>query len=71
MNPIEEALEDVGPARTRRLVAILTKSLNISREAARQRLSRARTPVERYPGNLLPKREAFFYLSLHFSSVEQ
>ena len=28
----------------------------------RQRLSRARSPVERYPGKLLPRREAFFYL---------
>ena len=62
MNPIEIALQDVGPARAGRLVPILTNSLNISRQAARQRLSRARTPVERYPGRLLPKREAFFYL---------
>ena len=62
MKPIEKALTKVGPARTDRLVTILTQSLNISREAARQRLSRARTPVERYPGFLLPRREAFFYL---------
>ena len=40
----------------------MTQSLKISHAAARQRLSRARTPVERYPGSLLPKREAFFYL---------
>ena len=59
---IEKALNEVGPARTGRLVAILSQSLNISPEAARQRLSRARTPIERYPGLLLPKREAFFYL---------
>ena len=62
MNPIESALSQHGPARTARLVAILSHSLGISSEAARQRLSRARTPVERYPGQLLPKREAFFYL---------
>ena len=41
---------------------MLSQSLNISPAAARQRLSRARTPIERYPGRLLPKREAFFYL---------
>ena len=48
--------------RTGRLVTTLTQSLNISPAAARQRLSRARTPVERHPGRLLPRREAFFYL---------
>ena len=62
MTPIEKTLTKTGPMRARRLVTILTKSLNISPEAARQRLSRARTPVERYPGLLLPRREAFFYL---------
>ena len=62
MNPIEKALTETGPARTGRLVKTLTQSLNMSPEAARQRLSRARTPVERYPGHLLPKRENFFYL---------
>ena len=62
MNHIEKALTEAGPARTARLVTILTQSLGISPEAARQRLSRASTPVERYPDNLLPKREGFFYL---------
>ena len=61
-DPIEKALIEMGPARAGRLVTTLTQSLNISPEAARQRLSRARTPVERYPGHLLPRREAFFYL---------
>ena len=58
---IKKALDEAGPARTRRLVITLSQSLNISPEAARQRLSRAHPPIERYPG-LLPKREAFFYL---------
>ena len=44
------------------MVTILTHQLNISAQAARQRLSRAHTPVERYPRRLLPKGEAFFYL---------
>ena len=62
MNSIQKILTDQGPARTGRLVSALTESLNITSDAARQRLSRARTPIERYPGHLLPKREAFFYL---------
>ena len=62
MNLIHQLLAEKGPARAGRLASLLTKSLGISPEAARQRLSRARTPVERYPGRLLPKREAFFYL---------
>ena len=62
MTPIEKELNKAGPTRTERLVTTMTQSLNISPEAARQRLSRARTPVERYPGRLLPRREAFFYL---------
>ena len=62
MKPIEKALNELGPVRTGRLVPALSQSLNISPQAARQRLSRARTPVERYPRLLLPKREAFFYL---------
>ena len=62
MNLIEKTLAEVGPARAGRLATILTQSLKISSEAARQRLSRARTPVERYPGLLLPRSEAFFYL---------
>ena len=62
MNSIQRVLTEQGPARSGRLVDALTELLNLSSQAARQRLSRARTPVERYPGHLLPKREAFFYL---------
>lgn len=62
MNPIEHALRMHGPSRTARLVKVLSNTLGLSSDAARQRLSRARTPVERYPGKLLPKREAFFYI---------
>ncbi len=61
MTPVLEVLSKEGPARAGRLVATLTESLGISPGAARQRLSRARAPVERRSG-LLPKREAFFYL---------
>ena len=65
---IKKALDDTGPARSRRLVTTLTQSLNISPEAARQRLSRAHHPVERASENLLPKREAFFYLKSQYDS---
>lgn len=68
VNPIEEALEKVGPARSQRLVEVLTKLLKISPEAARQRLSRARTPVERCPRRLLPKREVFFCLKNQYNT---
>ena len=68
MNPIEEALEKTGPARSQRLVKILTKLLKISPEAARQRLSRAHAPIERYPRKLLPKREVFFYLKNQYNT---
>ena len=59
---IAKELFKAGPTRSAHLVEILTRQLGISVQAARQRLSRAHTPVERYPGHLLPKREAFFYL---------
>ena len=61
MVPIINALAEVGPSRTARLVTLLNDSYGMSKQAARQRLSRARAPVERI-NNLLPKREAFFYL---------
>ena len=61
MTSIPEVLSKTGPTRARRLVDTLTTSLGISPEAARQRLSRARAPVERRAG-LLPRREAFLYL---------
>jgi len=61
MNSIVTALAKDGPARSSHLVAALTESLGISAGAARQRLSRARDPVERLSG-LLPKREVFLYL---------
>ena len=61
MTSIVRALTREGPARTSRVVATLIESLGISPGAARQRLSRARKPVDRISG-LLPKREAFLYL---------
>ena len=39
MKPIINALTEVGPSRTERLVEILTQSGSMSAEAARQRLS--------------------------------
>ena len=62
MTPIEKILRDIGPARTGHLVTALTQSLNNSPQAARQRLSRADFPILRHP-HILPKREAFFFLT--------
>ena len=62
MTPVERILRDIGPARTGRLVTALTQSLNSSPQAARQRLSRTDVPILRH-SEVLPKREAFFYLT--------
>ena len=62
MTPVEKILRDIGPARTGRLVTALTQSLNSSPQAARQRLSRTDVPILRH-SEILPKREAFFYLT--------
>ena len=60
---IADILKRVGPSRTGILAEILMESLSISPEAARQRLSRARTPIERFPRGLLPRNEDFLYLT--------
>ena len=65
MTPVEKILRDIGPARAGCLVAALAQSLNSSPQAARQRLSRADFPIQRHLG-ILPKREAFFYLSSQY-----
>lgn len=58
---VAQILAEDGPARSSRVVAVLV-SEGLSPEAARQRLSRATKPIRRFPVQLLPKREAFFYL---------
>ena len=62
MTPVEKILRDIGPARAGHLITALAQTLNSSPQAARQRLSRADFPIQRHRG-ILPKREAFFYLS--------
>lgn len=62
MNDLIEALKQLGPTRSRRLVEHLTNKHGLKPENARQRLSRARDPVMRYPLALLPRKEAFYYL---------
>jgi hypothetical protein len=56
-----QILAEEGPARSSRVVAALVEE-GLTPEAARQRLSRATTPIRRFPVQLLPKREAFVYL---------
>ena len=65
---VKKALQKCGPSRSKLLVDELTKSSNISPQAARQRLSRSRSPIERLGNNLLPKGEAFFYLPEQYRS---
>ena len=62
MSEIEALLKQDGPTRAAALAEKLAAKTGIKAEAARQRLVRARPPVRKYPGSLLPKREGFFYL---------
>lgn len=54
-------LKEHGPVRSSVLAAAL-QAEGLSPEAARQRLSRTRPPIFKFPLRLLPKNEAFFYL---------
>jgi hypothetical protein len=58
---IERILDDDGPSRSAAVASKLI-DLGMSAEAARQRISRARPPVRKFPIPLLPKNEAFLYL---------
>lgn len=58
---IRDLLRRNGPMRGSRLVELM-KAGGLSPEAARQRLSRARRPVHKFPLKLLPKNEGFYYL---------
>jgi hypothetical protein len=61
MTSISEYLHKHGPTRSSNVVAALIAS-GLSPEAARQRVSRVRPPVRKFPVPLLPKKEAFLYL---------
>jgi hypothetical protein len=58
---IIDYLRREGPSRGSVLAAALQVG-GLSPEAARQRLSRAKRPVYKFPLRLLPKNEAFYYL---------
>lgn len=59
---VEAFLKLHGPTRAARLTEAIVVETGLKTEAARQRLSRAKPPVRRYPFPLLPKQENFFYL---------
>lgn len=61
MASVSKFLADNGPSRSALIVEHLVAN-GASPEAARQRVSRAQPPVQRFPIALLPKREAFLYL---------
>lgn len=58
---IQKYLSEHGPSRSSLVVEALIAS-GLTAEAARQRISRSRKPVRRFPIAMLPKREAFLYL---------
>lgn len=58
---VRDFLRQHGPSRSSKLAEAI-QAEGFSAEAARQRLSRARPPVRKFPLRLLPKKEAFFYL---------
>lgn len=68
MNPIEIVLKRLGPSRASTIVKELADELQISSQAARQRLSRAREENIHRNYGLLPKREVFLYLRSQWGS---
>lgn len=58
---VRDFLRQHGPTRSSKLAEAL-QAEGVNPEAARQRLSRARAPVRKFPLRLLPKKEAFLYL---------
>lgn len=61
MTSITEYLKKQGPSRSARVVEALVK-FGLSPEAARQRVSRVKPPIRKFPVPLMPKNEAFLYL---------
>lgn len=68
IDSVKKALKKCGPSRSRLLIDELRQSTKISQQAARQRLSRSRPPIERLRNSLLPKGESFFYLREQYRS---
>ena len=67
-NQIIKILKSTGPTRSSVIVKKLVEGYNISAEAARQRVSRAKTPIMKFPTLLLPKNEKFIYLDQQYKS---
>lgn len=61
---ILDFLRQHGPTRSSKLSEALQEA-GFTPEASRQRLSRARAPVRKFPLRLLPKKESFLYLDAH------
>lgn len=59
---LKTILDERGPMRSSLLVKELTRKEGISDAAAKQRISRTRPPIRKFPIRLLPKNEAFLYL---------
>lgn len=61
-DPLQTLLRKTGPMRGGKLAALMSEGGAMNSATARQRLSRAKPPIHRFPVPLLPKKESFFYL---------
>ena len=68
MKSIENILGELGPSLSSIVAAELANRCKISRDAARKRLSRAGSPIERTSYRLFPKNEAFVFLKSQYNS---
>ena len=68
MNSIEKILDELGPSISSHIVAKLVDSYKISPNAARKRLSRAQSPIERSSHRLFPKNEDFYFLQSQYKT---
>lgn len=68
MTSVQSILKEQGPRLSSEIVSLLVERDGISNEAARQRISRARSPVKRLGGISLPNRESFLFLDGDFGS---
>lgn len=68
MKSIENILGELGPSLSSSVAAELADRCKISRDAARKRLSRAGSPIERISYRLFPKNEAFVFLKSQYNS---
>jgi|GEM_PF-3333524 len=70
MSFIEKILKTSGPMLSSQIINRMVEFDNISKEAARKRLSRATTPVRKLKGINFSNNEKFIYLDDHFGKTQ-